>query len=283
MSRGVGVTEALRTALPEWSVEVFSLLALLGDLVVIVPVLAVLYLASVLSSLGRPDGADDDEPLCSDQTAVTIAVVMGGLALVVLLKGTFSMPRPPAELHAVSASEHGFPSGHTMAATVLWGALAWWATVGDPRTRLAAADPRTRFAAASPRTRLAAASPRTRFAAASPRTRVAVVGAIVSVVGFSRLALGVHYLVDVVASVLFGGVYLAVALWLLADRPLGAFGLAIGLAVLATAATGGSDRALLALVGTVGAVLGWQFVERPPIRRLLVRGYGRAFDSSSRS
>ena len=265
MSRGVGVTEALRTALPEWSVGMFSLLAFLGDLVVIVPVLAVLYLASVLYSLGQPDGTAADKPLCSERTVVTIAVVMGGLALVVLLKGTFSMPRPPGELHAVPASEHGFPSGHTMAATVFWGTLAWWATAGDPRERLAAVGPLERLDAIG------------------PRAGFAVAGAIVLVVGFSRLALGVHYLVDVVASVLFGGVYLAVALWLVGDRPFRAFGLAVGLSALATAITGGSDRALLALVGTVGAVLGWQIVERPPIRRLLARGYGRAFDSSSRS
>lgn len=246
MSRGVGVTEVLRTVLPEWSVEVFALLAFLGDLVVIVPVVSVLYLGSIRAGLGRSTGASGDEPLCSDRTATTIAVVMGGLALVVLLKGAFALPRPPAELHAVSPSEHGFPSGHAMAATVLWGALVWWSSVATLRTRVAAA------------------------------------AVVVSVVGFSRLALGVHYFVDVVASVLFGTVYLAVALWFVADRPLGAFGLAVGIAALATVVTGASDRAVLALAGTVVAAVGWWLVERPASRRLLVRAYDTITDRRNR-
>ena len=239
MSRDLGVTRLLREVLPGWTVEFFGAFTLLGDLLVIVPGLAVASLAGVLARL-RQLGGPGDGPLCPDRTAVLLAVVLGGLALVVLLKGAFAAPRPPAELHAVPASEYGFPSGHTMAATVFWGGLAAWTTLG------------------------------------SRRARFAVAAVAVSLVGFSRLALGVHYLVDVVASVLFGGGYLLVAAWLVGERPARAFGLAVGIAVLATVVTAASDRALLALAGSIGAAGGWRLIERPPVRRWVARLYSRA-------
>ena len=236
LSRDLGVTVALRETLPEWAVALSATLATLGDLLVIVPVLGVLYLADVGHSLRR--GPQTGEPLCSDRTAFLIATVFGGLALVVLLKGTLALPRPPAELHAVPASEHGFPSGHTMAATVCWGALALWLEVGRRRSRLA------------------------------------VAAAVITLVAGSRLALGVHYLPDVVASVAFGVAYLGVFAVLVGTRPARAFAIAVVIAVLATLATGGESRAVLALSGTVGAAIGWQFVEFSPVRRRLSAAVG---------
>ncbi|APX98380.1 phosphatase PAP2 family protein [Natronorubrum daqingense] len=231
MSRGVGVTEAVREWVPEWTLEGFAVLSVFGDLLVIVPVLGVLYLVTVGRSLAR---GERDQPLCSDRTAVLIAVVFGGLALIVLLKAVFAFPRPPAEWHAIEPSEHGFPSGHTMAATVFWGALAARFHLGDRASRLAGA------------------------------------GLLVSLVALSRLALGVHYLVDVLASMAFGVVYLAGIAWLARGRPERAFGIAIVIAVLAVVASNGSSRAVLALLGTVGGAVGWYVVERPVVRRRLV-------------
>ena len=231
MSRGVGVTEALRDGLPEWTLEGFAGLSLLGDLLVIVPVLGLFYLADVGRSLAR---GDREQSLCSDQTALLIAAVFGGLALVVLVKALFAAPRPPAELHAIEPSEHGFPSGHTMAATIFWGALVLWLSVGRRSARLA------------------------------------IAGLVVPLVGVSRLALGVHYLVDVLASMAFGVVYLVAIARLARESPVRAFGVAISIAVLATVASGGSGRAVLALLGTVGAAAGWYVVERPAVRRRLV-------------
>lgn len=231
MSRGVGVMEAVREWVPEWTLEGFAVLSLFGDLLVIVPILGVLYLVAVGRSLAR---GDQDQPLCSDRTAFLIAVVFGGLALIVLLKSVFAFPRPPAEWHAIEPSEHGFPSGHTMAATVFWGAIAAWLHLGERASRLAGA------------------------------------GLIVSLVGLSRLALGVHYLVDVLASMAFGVVYLAVIAWLTRGRPERAFGIAIVIAVLAVVVSNGSSRAVLALLGTVGGAAGWYVVERPVVRRRLV-------------
>lgn len=235
MSRNLGVMEAFRELLPEWAIAVFGAGSWFGDLILIIPVLALLYLLEVLGTVRR----GEKERLCADRTAYLIAVVFGGLALVVLLKGVFAFPRPPAELHAVEASDHGFPSGHTMAATIFWGALAMWATVG------------------------------------SRLTRVGGVAVIVSLVALSRLALGVHFLVDVVASVAFGVLYLAVIAWIVRERPGRAFVVAIGIAVLALVVTNGNSRAVLALLGTVGASGGWWVLERPAVRKRVYSGYTR--------
>lgn len=232
MSRGLGVTEALRSGLPEWTLEAFTVLSLFGDLLVIGPALVALYAADVWRTLSREG---PDRPLCSDRTALLVAVVLGGLALIVLLKEAFAAPRPPAELHAIEPSEHGFPSGHTMAATVFWGALVLWSTIGRRSSRFA------------------------------------VGAAVVALVGLSRLALGVHYLVDVLASVALGALYLAGVVRLGRGSPARAFAASIAIAVAAVVVTGGGGRAILALLGTCGGAVGWWFLERPPVRRGLFR------------
>ncbi|WP_137288729.1 phosphatase PAP2 family protein [Natronorubrum halophilum] len=234
MSRGIGVTETLRETLPEWTAPLFELAALGGDLLLIVPVLGLLYVTSVFVSLRRSTDAGEG-PLCSDRSAFVIAVVFGGLALIVLLKAALSLPRPPAELHAVSPSEYGFPSGHTMAATIFWGAIALWSTIGRQRARFA------------------------------------VAAAVVSLVGLSRLALGVHYLVDVVASIAFGLVYLAVVAGIANGRPGRAFVIAIAIAGIAVLVGGEHSRALLALAGSVGVGVSWWVLEQASVRRRPVR------------
>lgn len=239
MDRDLGVTVAIREDIPEWAVEVFSLLSLPGDLVVIVPVLAVLYLSSVSRTLLGRGESSPPTSMCDDRTAAVIAVVFGGLALVVFLESLLGFGRPPIELHAVSASKYGFPSGHTMAATILWGGIALWAPVGRARTRFV------------------------------------VAGAIVAVVGVSRLALGVHYLVDVVAGVVVGTGYLLLVWPRVETRPRYAFAVAVAIALAAVLETGGNDRSVLALVGTTGAAFGWQIIESNPVKtRLVATVYG---------
>ncbi|MFU8867601.1 phosphatase PAP2 family protein [Natronococcus sp.] len=236
MSRSLGVMEAIRTTLPEWFLEAFVWVTLLGDLLFVAPALALFYAVDVGSSIRR---GRREEPLCSNRTASLIATVFGGLALVVLLESVFALPRPPAEYHAIEASEFGFPSGHTMAATVFWGAIALWL----PRGRRS--------------------------------VRLGVSGAIVLLVAVSRLALGVHYLVDVVASVAFGAIYLAVIVRVARDRPLRAFLAALGIALAATVVAGANERAALALVGTAVGLVGWWLVERPAIRGRVYAAYDR--------
>ena len=249
MNRGVGVTEAIRNTVPEWTVPLFEFLSLGGDLLLIVPALALLYAGTVARSLRRPPAASGSQPLCADRTALLIAVVFGGLALVVVLKAVFAMSRPPTELHAVSPSEFGFPSGHTMAATVFWGALALWTSVGRRRVRLG------------------------------------VAGTVVSLVAVSRLALGVHFLVDVLASIAVGSLYLVAIAGLTGGRPGRAFGVTIAIAGIAVLVSGGGSRSLLALAGSIGAACGWWIVERPLVRRRLrqaveqLRGTSRTGDA----
>lgn len=231
MTRDLGVTRAVQEWLPAWTLDAFVGVSLLGDLLVIVPALGLLYLADVGRSVAR---GDTDGPLCSDRTAFLVAAIFGGLALVVLLEALIGLGRPPEEWHVVEPSEYGFPSGHTMAATVFWGALAWWSTVG---TR--------------------------------PR-RVAVASLLVGLVGLSRLALGVHYLIDVVAAVAVGVVYLALIGRIGRVHPDRAFAVAVTIAVAAVVVTGGSGRAAMALVGTAGAGAGWWVIERTAVRGWLL-------------
>ena len=234
MVRDVGVTVALHERLPEWAAGPVSRLSALGQPLVLAPALAVLYVLEVISGLRR-SGVESEQSLCSDRTAFVIATVLGGMSLGGALKSAFGMGRPPEELYAVENSEYGFPSGHTMAATVFWGALALWSTAGRRSTRLLAA------------------------------------GLIVLAVAVSRMALGAHYAVDVLASVVIGVAYLVTVARVTGGRPARAFCVAIGSALLAIATSGGDDRALLATGGTVTAAIGWRTLEFRPVRRLLVR------------
>jgi len=238
MTRDWGVMVAVRELVPEWSIELFALLALLGDLLLIVPVLGLLYLTDVGSTLLRArktNSSDPEEPLCTDRTVFLIGTVFGGLALVAFLKPLFGLPRPPAEFHAIEPSEYGFPSGHALAATVFWGTFALWGRVGSFRIRLS--------------------------------------GAVLAVmlVGLSRLALGVHFLTDILASIGFGALYLLVIALVTNERPERAFLVAIVIAIVALAVAPSESRSILAVAGSVGAVLGWKTVELAPVKRLLLQ------------
>lgn len=110
---------------------------------------------------------------CWDRLLMFGMAVPGGMVLCVILKTVFHRARSGPETWSSSFLGYGFPSGHTMAATLLYGALA--ACVFD-----AIANRCVRAGAV--------------FGA------VALVG----LVGFSRLALGAHYLSEVVAAVAAG-------------------------------------------------------------------------------
>ncbi|MCP3660957.1 MAG: phosphatase PAP2 family protein [Gammaproteobacteria bacterium] len=91
-----------------------------------------------------------------------------------LLKALLQIPRP--EIMAQIPSDYSFPSGHTLAALLLYGFLAIIMARGM--------KPAWRWA---------------------PYT---LAGVIVVLVGFSRLYLGVHWLSDVLGSLLLGGIWL---------------------------------------------------------------------------
>lgn len=221
MGRDLGVTEAVRTAVPHWSVDLFSAITMFGSLELVLAVLGTMYLLDLVLA-GRSGGRWQSSP----SVIFLIAAVFGGLSLVVVLKATFGLPRPPPELMAVDRHGYGFPSGHTMAATVLWGGLARWIAIGT-RNR-----------------------------------RYAIAGLIIGAVAVSRMALGVHYMVDVIASVLFGVGYLLLIERLTAGQPTRTFGIAIGIAMGAVLVAGLTLDAVLALAGTVLAFIGWRTVDR---------------------
>ena len=108
-------------------------------------------------------------------------VVPGGMLLNVLLQSAFHRQRPQFSDPILTLTSYSFPSGHTMAATVLYGLLAALAvrTIRTWRWRVFA---------------------------------VLFAGLVVLAVGFSRLYLGAHYLSDVLAAAAEGLAWLALCL-----------------------------------------------------------------------
>jgi hypothetical protein len=117
------------------------------------------------------------------------------VALIGVLKNVFLLPRPPGASETAvvwsipstikplftditTADGPGFPSGHALGATMVWGGVA---LILDREAR---------------------------------RTRLGVAGVVVALVTLSRLVLGVHYAVDIVVGVGLGLAVLAALYWL---------------------------------------------------------------------
>ncbi|ELY95762.1 PA-phosphatase-like phosphoesterase [Natrialba hulunbeirensis JCM 10989] len=226
MSRNLGVTELVRNTLPEWTVPIFEVTALFGDEFLVVGVLGLFAIAGAYQAAST----SDTHRLVPDRTAFVLAVVLGGLALTLVLKTAFGSPRPPESLQAVPRESDGFPSGHTMAATVLWGALATWSLWS------------------------------------TARRRTIVAASIIGLVAFSRLALGVHFLVDVLASVAFGLGYLYLAARLTNEQPAPMFAGAVGLGTIALLITSGETDGWLAFAGCVGGAAAWWVSMQPRVQ-----------------
>ncbi|GAA0242047.1 hypothetical protein GCM10009000_067150 [Halobacterium noricense] len=124
-----------------------------------------------------------------------IGLVLTYVALIGILKGVLLLPRPPgandppplrwipsifANLFIIitTAKGPGFPSGHALGATMVWGGLALIIDRG------------------------------------SYRVRFGIAGVVVALVSLSRLVLGVHYFVDVLAGILLGIVVFGSLYWL---------------------------------------------------------------------
>lgn len=107
-----------------------------------------------------------------------LCVTCGGGALLNLaLKASFHRARPVFASEFESAKSWSFPSGHAMDSLIVYGLFAYW------------------------------------IAARYPRSRVPVAvgaAALVGLIGFSRIYLGVHYLSDVLAGYSAGFVWLFV-------------------------------------------------------------------------
>ncbi len=223
MSRNLGVGSWLAETL-EVAEPVFALLTQVGSTWLLGTLAVLLYaLGDVLPGWDRRRGA-----------AVLAATILA-IALIGFLKTALALPRPPGagtpaysvpglfgEVYTWASTADGFgvPSGHALGATAVYG------------TSAALAD-RTH------------------------RRRAAVAAAgLVTVSGFSRLALGVHLFVDVLAGVGVGlGVVWVATRW--ADTPGRTFGLAVPVAAGWATLAGGRPVALGVAAVSLGALLAW--------------------------
>lgn len=239
--------ELVRDAFPEWTAFCFALLSYLGSVWVVAPAVVVAYWFGD-----------------RHRFAPWLGIVAGCYAVMHALKGLFATPRPgvgpaitPDALPtavalfyapAVEVGTTSFPSGHTLAATVLWTMVALEFDVGTRRRRLVAAV-------------------------------VTVV-----LVAFARIGVGLHFPLDVIVGGLVGVCYLPLLLAIRnrvrrrSDHTATSAMFAIG-AALALAAVWITDRPIsLALFGgCVGGLLAWQHAtpSREP-SSLTVRSVARA-------
>lgn len=201
-TRGVGGIEFLREVLPRVAIDALGVLTWLGSVPFVTGLLAVVYWFGV-----------------RDAGAFGLGVTLGALAFTVALKSFFALPRPPAAGQLIGAAGYGFPSGHAITSTVVFGYLAY------------ALDWGSRW------------------------QRYGVAAAVVGVVALSRVATGVHYVVDVAVGIAIGVAYLLVLLQL--DDPEWAFGVGVLTALVAVAATGAGGDSLLLLGGAAAGALLW--------------------------
>ncbi|WP_238717377.1 phosphatase PAP2 family protein [Natronorubrum halophilum] len=227
-SRGVGEFDLFRESIPEWGAVLIALLTQLGDVWFLALVLTILYWA--------------DAPT-RDDIATVAGVALAGMGLYNGLKELFGLPRPKMPLldpmllprlvqplyeATATAGGYGFPSGHAVNTTIVYVGLAGVLSIGTKHLRFGLA------------------------------------AALVSLVSFTRVALGVHYVVDVVAGVGIGLALLLATRALLArefaDRPTITFALGIGFSAFFLVASDWTADAVLLCAGSVGAFGGWQLV-----------------------
>ncbi|WP_090619947.1 phosphatase PAP2 family protein [Natrinema salaciae] len=226
MSRGFGWFDAFREVAPEWAVVLLGFVTQLGD---------VWFLGLLVGTLYWFETED------RGRIAAVFGLLLAGLSLITALKHAFALPRPnrvlveigalPEAVHPLyeataTATGYGFPSGHALMTTIVYLSLARYTSVSTRRRRYLGA------------------------------------AGLVTAVCLSRVGLGVHYLVDVIAGVGVGLGFL-VLVWRLFDRhpthrgTLG-FGLAVVLAAVALWTTGGDSDAVLLTGASIGAFAGWQ-------------------------
>lgn len=112
-------------------------------------------------------------------TVALVSAVPGGMLLNVALKHVFERARPHFDEPIVTLTTYSFPSGHTMAATVLYGVLACY------------------FA-------------RQATGWAGRILPFVLAALMIGTIAFSRMYLGAHYLTDILAAVAEGCGWLAI-------------------------------------------------------------------------
>jgi membrane-associated phospholipid phosphatase len=181
MSRGIGVIDITKS-LPDVAVTIAGVITQMGDMwFVILSILLVYWVGTRDPSL--------TDTLWRD-CLYLFALAISSYALTVVLKHVFMLPRPPGATTAiapawipatgipiyesiVTGDGFGFPSGHALKSTVVYGGAALL------------------------------------FSKWQPRRRYLTATVIIGMVAISRVVLGVHYLADVVAGILVGLAFLA--------------------------------------------------------------------------
>lgn len=228
MSRGIGEFGPIQEAIPEWLAVIIALLTQFGDLWFLALLLGVLYWTRI------PD---------QDGIAIVWGLLLTGVGFYRGLKEVFEFPRPDQPLLdpellpwviqplwelTATAGGYGFPSGHATSSTIVYFGLATVLTVGNRRLRFVLA------------------------------------GTLVAVVSFSRIALGVHYLVDVVVGATLGGILLYVVFQGLGrtsdHRGTYTFVLAIVTGLFYVYTSAGEIDSILVLGAALGTFGGWQLV-----------------------
>jgi membrane-associated phospholipid phosphatase len=205
--RLVAASEAVREAVPAEVLPVVWVVTLFGGSKFLMVGLSVTYW-----------NAEDHRR----ELLAVVATAFVALAVTLSLKWGLGLPRPPesAQRYVAADSPVGFPSGHTIAATVVYGG------------GLVAFDRYREVGYAVP------------------------VAGLVVAVALSRVVLGVHYIGDVVAGAVVGVALLSVLVLALRWGPTVVFALAAVCAVPALFVAGDTGDAALALGGSLGGVLG---------------------------
>ena len=203
--RDVDHIETVQQLIPSMLYPVVILLTYFGNPGVLLVGLALLY------------WLDGDERI-----AFVISVALGGAALIVGFKALFALPRPPPAYQIITAEGLGFPSGHGIIATVVYGSIAIvfveyrriWRVIGG--------------------------------------------GMLILLIGLSRIVLGVHYPIDVIAGTLIGVVYLGGVFRLSGGNSQRSFWIATITASGAVTVANASPDSVSSLGSAVGATLMWQ-------------------------
>jgi len=226
VTRGVGAATWGYAARPEWTDPIVLALTQLGATWWLLGILVLVYLVW---------------PVARRQLTGLLGVWLAGIGIYRGLKAAFAAPRParpPIALGAqwltpdsllyqmfVASSGYGFPSGHATNATIIYGGLAAIVVV------------RTGYL----------------------WQPIAAAMGVVAVAAFSRVALGVHHVIDVMAGIALGALLLFIVVFvgIYTDdpAPTTAFGVATGAGALALAIDLSSVTAGLVLVAIVGAVV----------------------------
>ena len=168
--------EMVTEVTPLWAAIVLLLVGYLGSVYFVAPTVALAYFKGT-----------------SWKTATWPGIVLGGYGLFATIKSALHIERPPVDppfpaetfplvlrplYHlAVQFDTGAFPSGHVLIATVLWGLLVVDLQVRTVWERLAGA------------------------------------AVVVILIGYSRVALGLHYVDDVVGGVVLGTLFLGLMLF----------------------------------------------------------------------